>query len=348
MRRVARGRVIIVTYDPRVSGAMWLMAEYLPEVATLDHRIFPTPERLAEWLGGRVAVEPLPIHRDSPDWMLGSFWRTPSGCSTPKRGPPPPASRGCRLRSSTAWSRRSRAIWRTAVGTAGTVRSRARGIRRGPPPHRGHALRRACRGRDDEPTRLCDLRRLMPDYLRTEALSIVASWQLTPRTARQSNVASWQLALRQILAGVASADYNFRILNYSARVKGGWRRRGFFCGGFPFFAPQKKQKNRGFVQKLFRDSELDTWVNEKTMRPNGASAGPSGRRPRGGLSVFAPISEWDFINSRPAKVAGPVVPILAACCGSESSENSLTVRERGLMFRAPAMPGCSVRPRSRC
>jgi SAM-dependent methyltransferase len=77
MRRVARGPVVIVTYDPRVSGAMWLMAEYLPEVAALDHRIFPIPERLAEWLGGRVAVEPLPIHRDSPDWMLGSFWAHP-------------------------------------------------------------------------------------------------------------------------------------------------------------------------------------------------------------------------------------------------------------------------------
>jgi SAM-dependent methyltransferase len=77
MRRVARGPVVIVTFDPRVSGAMWLMAEYLPEVAELDHRIFPAPERIAEWLGGRVAIEPLPIHRDTPDWMLGAFWAHP-------------------------------------------------------------------------------------------------------------------------------------------------------------------------------------------------------------------------------------------------------------------------------
>jgi SAM-dependent methyltransferase len=77
MRRVARGPVVIMTYDPRVSGSMWLMADYFPEVAALDHRIFPTPERLAEWLGGRVAIEPLPIHRDTPDWMLGSFWAHP-------------------------------------------------------------------------------------------------------------------------------------------------------------------------------------------------------------------------------------------------------------------------------
>ena len=82
--RVARGRVVIVTYDLCVSGAMWLLAEYLPEVATLDHKIFPTPERLAEWLGGRVAVEPLPIHRDSPDWMLGLLLGAPRAGARPE------------------------------------------------------------------------------------------------------------------------------------------------------------------------------------------------------------------------------------------------------------------------
>ncbi|HWH93787.1 MAG TPA: methyltransferase domain-containing protein [Baekduia sp.] len=77
LRRVARGPVVILTYDPRVSAAMWLMADYLPEVAALDDRIFPHPERLAAWLGGDVAIEPLPIPRDTVDWMLGSFWAHP-------------------------------------------------------------------------------------------------------------------------------------------------------------------------------------------------------------------------------------------------------------------------------
>ena len=140
MRRVARGRVVIVTYDPRVSGAMWLMAEYLPEVATLDHRIFPTPERLAEWLGGRVAVEPLPIHRDSPDWMLGSFWAHPervldaearAATSGFARMPAAVVDRVvaaiARDLADGSWDRRHGAV-------------RARGVRRGPPPHRRHAL----------------------------------------------------------------------------------------------------------------------------------------------------------------------------------------------------------------
>jgi SAM-dependent methyltransferase len=77
LRRVAAGRVVILTYDPRVSGEMWLMKDYFPEVAELDSRIFPLPERIVEWLGGKVTVTPLLIARDTPDWHLGSFWAHP-------------------------------------------------------------------------------------------------------------------------------------------------------------------------------------------------------------------------------------------------------------------------------
>jgi SAM-dependent methyltransferase len=77
MRRVARGPVVILTFDPEVSARMWLMADYLPEVAELDRRIFPTPETLARWLDGEVDVREVPISRDTPDWMLGSFWAHP-------------------------------------------------------------------------------------------------------------------------------------------------------------------------------------------------------------------------------------------------------------------------------
>ena len=77
LRRVARGAVVILTYDASISAAMWLMADYLPEVAALDFRIFPPPEQLAEWLGGDVRIDKVPIPRDTPDWMLGSFWAHP-------------------------------------------------------------------------------------------------------------------------------------------------------------------------------------------------------------------------------------------------------------------------------
>jgi SAM-dependent methyltransferase len=77
MRRVARDTVVILTYDPLVSGEMWLMADYLPEVAELDRRIFPSPRLLVSLLGGRTRIEVVPIRRDTPDWMLGSFWAHP-------------------------------------------------------------------------------------------------------------------------------------------------------------------------------------------------------------------------------------------------------------------------------
>jgi SAM-dependent methyltransferase len=77
MRRVATGPVVILTCDPEVSGAMWLMADYLPEVAALDTRVFPAMDRLATWIGGNTRVETVPIPRDTCDWMLMAFWAHP-------------------------------------------------------------------------------------------------------------------------------------------------------------------------------------------------------------------------------------------------------------------------------
>ncbi len=77
LRRVARGPVVILTYDESVSSRMWLIEEYLPEVAALDRRIFPDPALIAQWLGGQTRVETVPSPRDTPDWNLGSFWAHP-------------------------------------------------------------------------------------------------------------------------------------------------------------------------------------------------------------------------------------------------------------------------------
>ncbi len=76
MRRVARGAVVILTFDPEVSRRMWL-TDYLPEVAELDRGIFPPPARVARWLGGETDVATVEIPRDTPDWTLGSFWAHP-------------------------------------------------------------------------------------------------------------------------------------------------------------------------------------------------------------------------------------------------------------------------------
>lgn len=77
LRRVARGPVIIVTYDADVCAEMWLYRDYLPEAAELDRATFPPIDELITWLGGSVRVEAVLSSRDTPDWTLGSFWAHP-------------------------------------------------------------------------------------------------------------------------------------------------------------------------------------------------------------------------------------------------------------------------------
>ena len=77
MRRVASGRVVILTIDAEVSGEMWLMAEYLPEVAELDRRIFPPIDLIRDWLGCQAEVVVVPVPADTCDWTLMSFWGHP-------------------------------------------------------------------------------------------------------------------------------------------------------------------------------------------------------------------------------------------------------------------------------
>lgn len=77
LRRVARGPVVIVTIDPEVSAQMWLMRDYLPEVAALDRQTFPSMAQLTQWLGTGTTVKPIAVHRDSCDWSLVSYWAHP-------------------------------------------------------------------------------------------------------------------------------------------------------------------------------------------------------------------------------------------------------------------------------
>lgn len=77
LRRVANGPVVILTCDAEVSRRMWLTQDYLPEVAELDQRIFPSMAQLAAWLGGKTRIDIVPIPRDTCDWTLMSFWAHP-------------------------------------------------------------------------------------------------------------------------------------------------------------------------------------------------------------------------------------------------------------------------------
>jgi len=83
LRRVARARVVVLTWDPEVAAESWLTAEYLPELRKLDLFRFDSPARLAERLGGDVTVTPVPIPADCRDGFIEAFWARPEAYLDP-------------------------------------------------------------------------------------------------------------------------------------------------------------------------------------------------------------------------------------------------------------------------
>lgn len=73
MRRVTRGRIVLLTFDP--SQRPWL-TEYIPELAVLDETHMPAMGDYGRWLGP-VAVTPVPVPYDCSDGFLYAFWRRP-------------------------------------------------------------------------------------------------------------------------------------------------------------------------------------------------------------------------------------------------------------------------------
>ena len=76
MRRVARDRVVILTWDP-ARQEFWLLREYFPEIAAADREIFPTPADIERVLG-TIDVQPVPVPADCSDGFLGAYWRRPA------------------------------------------------------------------------------------------------------------------------------------------------------------------------------------------------------------------------------------------------------------------------------
>jgi SAM-dependent methyltransferase len=75
MARVARQRVVIVTWDPEAFD-FWLIADYFPEIAEIDRDICPSMATLKETLKN-IDVHPLPVPHDCLDGFLGAYWRRP-------------------------------------------------------------------------------------------------------------------------------------------------------------------------------------------------------------------------------------------------------------------------------
>ncbi|RMI35370.1 class I SAM-dependent methyltransferase [Nocardia stercoris] len=82
MRRVARRRLVILTWDPAVFAEFWLLREYLPAAAETDGLLaVPMDELIA--LLGEVTVTPVPVPHDCADGFGGAFWRRPQAYLSP-------------------------------------------------------------------------------------------------------------------------------------------------------------------------------------------------------------------------------------------------------------------------
>lgn len=81
MVRVARRRIVILTWDPAHDG-FWLTRDYFPEILEADRAAFPSLLALEAALG-TVQVQPVPVPADCSDGFLGAYWRRPAAYLNP-------------------------------------------------------------------------------------------------------------------------------------------------------------------------------------------------------------------------------------------------------------------------
>lgn len=82
MRRVARERVVVLTFDPIALGDFWLLRDYLPEALADDRQRCPGIEKIRIALG-ESRVEPIPIPVDCSDGFLEAYYARPEAFLDP-------------------------------------------------------------------------------------------------------------------------------------------------------------------------------------------------------------------------------------------------------------------------
>ena len=74
MRRVTRGPIVLLTFDP--AHRPWL-TDYLPQLAALDEAHSPPMSDYRRWLG-TVRISPVLVPHDCTDGFLHAYWRRPA------------------------------------------------------------------------------------------------------------------------------------------------------------------------------------------------------------------------------------------------------------------------------
>jgi SAM-dependent methyltransferase len=81
LRRVARDRVVVFSWDPAYVDAHWLGPEYFPGLVEMQDAEFPTLADQVAALGARVEVVAVPW--DCGDGFFSAFWRRPEAYLDP-------------------------------------------------------------------------------------------------------------------------------------------------------------------------------------------------------------------------------------------------------------------------
>jgi SAM-dependent methyltransferase len=76
LRRVARERVVILTWDRAFAGSFWLTRDYVPELEAWSIGAYPSLAEIEEALGP-LERRPVPIPNDCQDGFLRAWWARP-------------------------------------------------------------------------------------------------------------------------------------------------------------------------------------------------------------------------------------------------------------------------------
>jgi SAM-dependent methyltransferase len=76
LQRVARRRIVLVTFDPGALAGLWIARDYFPEILGLKRQSSITGIELAATLPN-VTISPLPAPRECEDHFFAALWARP-------------------------------------------------------------------------------------------------------------------------------------------------------------------------------------------------------------------------------------------------------------------------------
>ena len=82
LRRVIRGPVVVLTFDGDALDRYWL-ADYAPELVSVERLRYPSIERIAVGLGGSAEIQTVPIPRSCVDGFSEAYYARPEAFLDP-------------------------------------------------------------------------------------------------------------------------------------------------------------------------------------------------------------------------------------------------------------------------